>query len=98
MKILLIGLVASLTAYAGYAAAAPVSATLKAPVAKHTQFVRGETAWVCDQTQCTVTVGTVDTDGWMACRDLMRTVGAVASYGTLDAKGIAKCNGEPAPK
>jgi hypothetical protein len=99
LKSLLLSVALVAAAYAGSAsAAAPVSVALKTPLAKHTQLVKGDTAWECGESQCQTTVVSIETDSWQACRALVRTVGPVTSYGTLDPKALAKCNGESAAK
>ena len=99
MKILIVSFALAAAAIAGQASAqAAVTATLQTPLAKHAQFVKGDTAWVCGDSQCQASVVSTETDTWQSCKQLVRTVGAVTAYGTLDAKALAKCNAEAASK
>lgn len=97
MKALFISLSMILTASAA-SAATDLTATLRSPVKSSTNFVREQTAWICEKDQCRATVTGVDSETWLACRQLVRKLGPVSAYGVLDATALAKCNGEQASK
>ncbi|CAN7469822.1 hypothetical protein LJR219_003151 [Phenylobacterium sp. LjRoot219] len=87
---------AVLAAFATSAAAAPVVAKLQAPVAKRQKPIAGEAAFVCEADTCTAATPASGTNTVPGCRQLVRVVGPVSSYGVegqaLDADKLARCN------
>lgn len=97
MKVLFASLLLVLTASAA-SAATDLTATLRSPVKSSTTFVREQTAWTCEKDQCRATATGDDSGTWSACRQLVRKLGPVSAYGSLDATALARCNGEQASK
>lgn len=87
---------AMLAAFATGAAAEPVVAKLQAPVAKRQKPIAGEAAFVCEGDTCTAATPAVGTNTVPGCRQLVRVVGPVSSYGAgaqaLDTDKLARCN------
>lgn len=90
MKILALSGLLSLAATA--ALADPISATLMQPVAKTTSFITDDTRWTCTGATCSSTNPSGDAISTSGCRNFTKEVGAVQSYGGLDAAALAKCN------
>ena len=69
---------------------------LAAPVSSARTTVVNDVAWKCDGATCRGSQGTSRAE--VVCARLARKVGEVASFTakgeTLDAEGLAKCNGE----
>ena len=79
-------------AFAGYAQAQSVTATLSTPVAKPRQIVLESTLWDCKDSQCKALTGS-EASTWQACRALVRVFGPVSAYAGLDEAKLARCNG-----
>lgn len=98
MKIRLSTLAAAavLAAFATGAAAEPVVAKLQAPISKRQKPIAGEAAFVCEGDTCTAATPAAGTNTVPACRQLVRVVGPVSSFGAgaqaLDADKLARCN------
>ena len=82
-------------AFAGYAQAQSVTATLTTPVQKPRQIVLESTLWDCRDSQCKALTGS-EASTWQACKALVRVFGPVSAYSGLDEAKLARCNGAPA--
>ena len=69
-------------------AAAAITAKLQAPIEGRKKPVAGGAVFVCEADTCVASNPSGDTLSTSGCRDLARSVGAVASYGS-DAKQLA---------
>lgn len=94
-----LGTALSFGATASPASAAPTSfyeVQLAAPVDGAKTTILNDVAWKCDGATCRGSQGSSRAE--IVCARLARKVGEVASFTakgeTLDAEGLAKCNGE----
>ncbi|OYX33807.1 MAG: hypothetical protein B7Y99_06840 [Caulobacterales bacterium 32-69-10] len=78
-------------AFAGYAQAQSVTATLSTPIAKPRQIVLESTVWQCKESECRALTGS-ESGSWQACKALARVFGQVSAYSTLDEAKLARCN------
>lgn len=84
------------TAFAGSADARPraFTAQLTQPVAERVEFIAEGAVWRCEGDACRATVA--NTASVAGCRDVVRRVGAVASYGPetapFNADRLTRCN------
>ena len=78
-------------------AAQAVTAKLQTPIEGVKKPVAGEAVFVCQADTCTAGNPTGQTLSTSGCRQLVRAVGAVSSYGNetrqLEAAKLASCNG-----
>ena len=84
-------------AFASSAVAAPaVTAKLSAPVEARKKPVAGDAVFVCEADTCTAANPSGATSSVSGCRQLVRVVGPVASFGTeakpFDADKLGRCN------
>ena len=77
---------------AGAASAAPVVAKLQAPVAAAAKPVAGGAVFNCLGDVCAASAPSADTATLRGCRDLVRQVGPVASFGSLTEDRRGACN------
>ena len=86
----------AVSALATSAMAEPVVAKLQAPAAGAVKPVAGGAVFECLGDVCAARAPASDTGGLRGCKDLVRQVGAVASFGagskTLSADQLAECN------
>jgi hypothetical protein len=72
---------------------------LAAPLAGAKTTVVSDVAWTCDGATCRASEGSSRAE--VVCARVARKLGEVASFSakgeTLDAQGLAKCNGEKTP-
>jgi cytochrome c556 len=92
-----IAAVALLGAFASDAMAAQaVTAKLQAPVEGRKKPVAGDAVFVCEGDSCVASNPSGSTTSVSSCRQLVRAVGAVSSFGTdekpFDADKLARCN------
>ncbi len=77
-------------------AAAPVSATLQAPLVAKSRVVAGGAVWTCEGSSCVAPSAIERTVSVASCRELTKVVGAVSTFGNeakmLDADSLARCN------
>ena len=77
-------------------AAAPVSATLQAPLSTKSRVVAGGAVWTCEGSSCVAPSAIERTVSVSSCRELTKVVGAVSAFGNeakmLDADSLARCN------
>jgi hypothetical protein len=77
-------------------AANVVTAKLETPVEKLTKPLAGGAVFVCQESTCVAGNPGSNTLSTSGCRQLVRAVGAVSSYGhetrSLDAEKLAACN------
>lgn len=77
-------------------AAEPVVAKLQAPVAAKTRAIAGGAIFMCEADACQAAAPTPRTLTAASCKELAKSVGAVASYGDsrkqLDEEKLGKCN------
>jgi hypothetical protein len=72
-----------------------VKATLESPVASRTKIIAAHAVFTCEGTTCVANPAPEDANDAIACKDLAKQVGRVASYQEfkpLDDKALAKCN------
>jgi hypothetical protein len=86
---------------AGAALAADVvTAKLAQPVAAKTKLIAGGAVFLCEGDACTASASNPRTLTAGACKDLVKEVGAVSSYGgarrQLDADKLGQCNASAA--
>ena len=104
MKPVFVSLIMAMAASAAFAAVpaaaaaagGELTATLQSPLTKAAYIVRDQTAWSCEKDQCRATAVGQDANSWLACKALVRRVGPVSAYGSLDAEALAKYNKEGA--
>jgi hypothetical protein len=95
-------LVATLAAFASLSVAGAatagdsITARLQQPVAARTMVIAGGAVFVCEADTCLAATPTTRTFATGACKDLAKTVGAVASFGgerkQFDADKLGACN------
>jgi cytochrome c556 len=95
--------VALLSVFASEAMAADaVTAKLQAPVEGRKKPVAGDAVFVCEADSCTASSPSGATASVSSCRQLVRSVGAVASFGTddkpFDADKLGRCNSAASKK
>jgi hypothetical protein len=87
---------AAVTMIAGAAAAEPVVAKLQTPLSGATRPVAGGAVFECLGDVCAARSPAGDSAGLRGCKDLVRQVGPVASFGPaskpLGADELASCN------
>jgi len=88
---------ALLGAFASSAMAAPaVTAKLQSPIEGRKKPVAGDAVFVCETDTCTAANPSGSTSSVSGCRQLVRMVGTVASFGTeakpFDADKLTRCN------
>lgn len=99
MKLQTLAAAAALSfAFAGSAfAEGAVSATLAAPASKPVKIVAEGAIFNCANTACYAAEAPTRANSVLACKAVVKKVGAVASFGagnkTLSADELAKCNG-----
>ena len=88
--------VAGMTLAAGAASAEPVVAKLQAPVPSSTKAVAGGAVFECLGDMCAARAPASESSGLRGCKDLVRQVGAVASFGPtskpLSPDEVTACN------
>jgi cytochrome c556 len=88
---------ALLGAFASSAVAAPaVSAKLQSPIEGRKKPVAGDAVFVCEADSCVASSPSGSTSSVSSCRQLVRAVGAVTSFGSegkpFDADKLGRCN------
>src|SRR3954447_23544257 len=77
-------------------AAQAVTAKLQAPVEGRKKPVAGDAVFVCETDACVASNPSGSTTSPSSCRQLVRAVGAVSSFGTeekpFDADKLGRCN------
>jgi hypothetical protein len=95
-SVVIAAVAAAFSLAAGAASAEPVVAKLQAPLAKPAKLVAGGAVFVCEADTCTAVAPTADTETLTGCRELVRTVGPAATFGSsaksLPAERLASCN------
>jgi cytochrome c556 len=83
-------------------AAQAVTAKLQAPVEGRKKPVAGDAVFVCEADACTAASPSGSTSSVSSCRQLVRAVGAVTSFGSddkpFDADKLGRCNSAAAKK
>jgi hypothetical protein len=84
------------TLAAGAAAAEPVTATLRSPVAEPMRVIAGGAAFQCQAGACVAAQPGSRTFAASTCRDLAKAVGPIAAFElapkALDARKLEQCN------
>ena len=80
----------------------PITAKLQAPVAAKTKLIAGGAVFVCEGDTCLAAAPSSRTYASATCKELAKSVGAVASFGgarkQLDDEKLGACNASALPQ